>query len=218
MEKRWSKAEIAHLKRNFDSQSIEELAQRFHIDADTVRRKLEELGLGAADASAEAAEVALEDFGQALELLHGGKYTQAAEILERIAADAESMQLADRARQHLAICRSQTSEDTANGDPYLRAVFEKNKGNLEQALELCREQKAADGDERYTYLMASIQALAGADDEALGSLEAAIRLEPKNRIHAYHDPDFETLRGHEEFAELVQASKAEPAEASSASE
>ncbi len=208
MEKRWSKAEIAHLKRNAESQSVEELAQRFHIDADAVRRKLEDLGLGTADASAEAAATALKDFGQALELLHGGKYPQAAEILERIAGNAESMQVADRARQHLKICRSQTSEGIQNGDPYLSAVFEKNNGNLEQALELCQQQKTADSDERYAYLMASIQALAGAESEALGHLEAAIGLEPKNRVHAYHDPDFDALRGHEEFTQLVQSTSA----------
>ncbi len=209
MDKRWSKAEIAHLKRNADSQSIEELAQRFHTDTANVSRKLDELGLGKADAAAKAAKAALEDFGKALELLHGGKYSKAGEIFEQVAADAEDVQLADRARQHLEICRSQTVEDTADGDPYLRAVFEKNNGNLEQALELCQEQKAADADERYAYLMASIQALAGADDEAVGLLEAAIRLEPKNRVHAYHDPDFETLRGNEDFNQLVQVSASE---------
>lgn len=208
MDKRWSKAEIAHLKRHADSQSTEELALRFHTDADTVRRKLEELGLGKADAAAEAAAAALKDFGQALELLYGGKYEQAAEILEQVAGKAEDRQLADRARQHLEICRAHTAEVNENGDPYLRAVFEKNNGNLEQALELCQAQEAADDDERYAYLMASIQALAGADDEALGLLEAAIRLEPKNRVHAYHDPDFENLRGHEEFTQLVQAATA----------
>ena len=208
MDKRWSKAEIAHLKRNAESQSAEELAQRFHTDSDAVRRKLEELGLGSADASTEAAEAVIADFGKALELLHGGKYPQAAELLEQVADNAEDIQLADRARIHLEICRSRAAEDTENGDPYLRAVFEKNNGNLKQALKLCRQQKAEDADERYAYLMASIQALAGADDEALGLLEAAIRLEPKNRVHAFHDPDFESLRGNEEFAQLVQAASA----------
>ncbi len=208
MEKLWSKAEVAHLKRKADSQSIEELAQRFHTDTATVRLKLEELGLGSLDATAADAEAALKSFGEALELLYGREYQQAAELLEKVAGSAEDVQLADRARQHLEICLARTAEDTGNGDPYLRAVFEKNNGNLEQALELCQQQEAADDDERYAYLMASIQALAGADEEALGLLEAAIRLEPKNRVHAYHDPDFESLRDSEEFTQLVQATSA----------
>lgn len=209
MEKRWSKAEIAHLKRHAESQSVEELAQRFHTDSDAVRRKLEELGLGSADPSADAAEAAIQSFGQALQLLYGKKYQQAADLLEKVVASSEDNQLTDRARQHLEICRARTEQEAEDVDPYLRAVLEKNNGNLEQALELCRQQKPADGDERYTYLMASIQALAGAEDEALGLLEAAIQLEPKNRVHAYHDPDFESLHGRDEFAQLVQSAAAE---------
>ena len=204
MEKRWSKAEIAHLKRNADSQSLEELAQRFHTDADVVRHKLDELGLGSGTSGAEAAEAAINDFSRAVELLHDQKYAQAAELLAQVAASADNLLLADRARQHLAICRAKTAEAGGDGDPYLHAVFEKNNGNLERALQLCQEQKAADGDERYAYLMASIQALAGAEDQALELLETAISLEPRNRVHAYHDPDFEALQAREEFAQLTQ--------------
>ena len=204
MEKRWSKAEIAHLKRNADSQSLEELAQRFHTEADAGRRKLDELGLGSGDSGAEAAEAAINDFSRALELLHAKKYDQAAKLLEEVASAAGSRQLADRARQYLAVCRSKTAEPDGDGDPYLRAVFEKNKGNFERALELCQEQGKTAGDERYAYLMASIQALAGDEDEALELLETAISLEPRNRVHAYHDPDFEALQEREEFAELTQ--------------
>ncbi len=207
MDKLWSKAEIAHLKRNAESQSVEELAQRFHTDSDTVRRKLEELGLGAMESSNEAAEAVLANYGKALELLYSEEYAQAGELLEGVIADADNVQIADRARQHLTICQARTQEDSGENDPYLTAVFEKNNGNLDQALELCQE-GGSDDDERYAYLMASIQALAGAEDEALELLEAAIRLEPKNRVHAYHDPDFEALRGHEEFVQLVQAASA----------
>ncbi len=207
MEKLWSKAEIAHLKRKAASQSIEELAQRFHTDATTVRRKLEELGLGSMDASDASTEAALEDFAEALKQLYDGKYPQAAELLENVVANTEDRQLADRARQHIAICTAHTADVVEDEDPYLLAVFEKNNGNFDQALELCQQQKT-DGDERYAYLMASIQALAGDEDQALGLLEDAIRLEPRNRVHAYHDPDFEALRGREEFTQLVQTAPA----------
>ena len=205
MEKRWSKAEIAHLKRNAEKQSVEELAQRFHTDKETVRRKLEELGLGSADADAQAADAALDDFQKACELLAKNKWAQAAKLFEKIAAGAEGLQLADRARQYLAICRSRTEEEDGDSDPYLRAVFEKNQGNLEEALELCRKHGSVKKEERYAYLAASIQALSGAEDEALKLLETAIKLEPKNRVHAYHDPDFEALQASEEFAQLIQA-------------
>ncbi len=205
MEKRWSKAEIAHLKRNAEKQSAEELAQRFHTDTETVRRKLEELGLGSADADAQAADAALDDFQKAFELLSAGKWAPAAKLFEQVAANAEGIQLADRARQYLAVCRSRTEKPQAGGDPYLRAVFEKNQGNLEAALALCKKHGRVTKDEHYAYLAASIHALSGAEDEALKLLETAIKLEPKNRVHAYHDPDFEALQANEDFAQLIQA-------------
>jgi len=205
MEKRWSKAEIAHLKRNAGKQSAEELAQRFHTDSETVRRKLGELGLGSAEADAQAADAALQDFAQALDLLNAKKWAQAAKLLEKVATGAEGIQLADRARQYLAICRSRTAKQDGGGDPYLSAVVEKNQGNLKAALALCKKHGSVTEDERYAYLAASIQALSGAEAEALKLLETAIRLEPKNRVHAYHDPDFEALQASDEFTQLIQA-------------
>ncbi|MCP3963137.1 MAG: hypothetical protein GY719_35300 [bacterium] len=205
MSKRWSKAELAHLKRYAESQSLEELAQRFHTDTESVRQKLEDLGLAGAGTSSADAEAALASFQEALELLHQKKWAKAAKLLEKTAAAAEDIHLADRARQHLEICRQQTDKTKDDADPYLRAVFEKNRGNLDEALALCKKQRGAAKEERYAYLMASIQALSGSEDEALTLLEDAIRLEPKNRVHAYHDPDFLALHGREEFTQLVQA-------------
>ncbi len=206
MAKRWSKAEIAHLKRHAKKQSVEELAQRFHVATDAVRRKLEELGLGATEAGSDAADAAIGDFSKALELVHGHKWQQAAKLLEKVIAETEEVRISDRARQYLEICRLRLDKDkTQDSDPYLHAVFEKNRGNLEGALKLCKKHGAADKEERYAYLMASIRALSGAEDEALELLKTAIRLDPKNRVHAYHDPDFEALQGRDEFAQLIQA-------------
>jgi hypothetical protein len=58
-------------------------------------------------------------------------------------------------------------------------------------------------DERYLYLNASLKALNGDAEDAIEMLRSAIASEPKNRIHAYHDPDFENLEKLEEFQELV---------------
>ncbi len=203
MEKRWSKAEISHLKRNAAAKSHDELARRFHTDAETVRRKLAELGLTGASPLSEA-KAALERFSDALELLHERQWSAAAAAFEAVVAEGDGRQLMDRARQYLAVCRRrQAAEEPAQEDPYLRAVFEKNRGNLTAAFELCRQLGEADRDERVSYLMASLQALSGAEEEALRSLATAIRLESKNRVHAYHDPDFATIKGREEFTKLL---------------
>ncbi len=207
MAKRWSKTEIAHLRRHAGADSIEELALRLHTDGETVRRKLAELGLDAGGSSGDGdANAALAHYTQALQQLHDQSWEAASELLERVIVEADGQQLADRARQYLEACARQIQAEPADEDPYLRAVFEKNDGNLEAALDACRTQ-AAD-DERYAYLMASIKALMGEHDEALDLLAKSIELEPKNRVHAYHDPDFHELRGLEEFSGLVAAAQA----------
>lgn len=206
MEKRWSKTEIAHLKRHAESQSLEELAQRFHTDTDTVRRKLQDLKLVSAEA-ADDTDDALKRYEEGLRLLYDSKWKEAEEIFSALVGDADHPQIADRARQFTELCRQRTGSSPKDVDPYDRAVFEKNRGNLDEARKLAKKLAKVDDDERSAYLMASIEALDGADDRALELLETAIRLEPKNRVHAYHDPDFETIRGSEEFAGLIAAGR-----------
>jgi len=207
MQKRWSKAELNHLKRHAASQSVEELAQRFHTDTETVRRKLQELGLDDRAGSAEKADETLEIYTRGLERLHERDWGEAEALFLKIVQGSENRQLADRARQNLAVCRDRRAEDVTDGDPYLRAVFEKNRGNVEVALQICKKEGKEADDERYAYLLASLKALLGQTEEALSHLENAIRLEPKNRIHAYHDPDFNEVREEERFSALVAESK-----------
>lgn len=205
MEKRWNNAELTDLKRRASNHTTEELALRFRTDAAQVRDKLAELGIEAASPVSEVDKAAIADFDRAVHRLHEQKWSEAIDLFEKVIAETEGMQLADRARQHLEICRQRIEPANEDPDPYLQAVFEKNRGNLEEALALCRANGAADDDAHYAYLMASIQALSGAEDEALELLETAIRLDAKNRVHAFHDPDFKALRGREEFSQLIQA-------------
>lgn len=202
MAKRWSKAEVTHLKRHAASAGLEELAQKLHTDVASVRRKLEELGLTAQGEPETAAE-GLEDYAEALRLMHDGKWKKAVPLLEKVVAETDNRQLADRARQSLETCRRHTAPEVEDADPYLQAVYEKNRGNVAAAFELCRSLDKPEKDERSAYLLASLHSLAGSPDEALEHLKTAIRLEPKNRVHAYHDPDFAELRGREEFASLI---------------
>lgn len=206
MEKRWSKTELTHLKRYVNSQTAEELAQRFHTDVDTVRRKIEELHLGdgAPGSSAESDEE-LRLFEEALKLIFSKEWEKAAKIFEQLESSADHSQLVDRARQFLAVCRERIGGDKFDTEPYLQAVFEKNQGKFADALEICKKHGSSE-EERFVYLEASLHALDGAEEEALKLLTEAIRLDPKNRVHAYHDPDFQNLRGTEEFSSLLASS------------
>ena len=199
MDKLWSKTEVAHLKRS-TSQSLDELAQRFHTSADLVRAKMEELGLMTSAAGHASYEASIEQFGKAASLIHEKKFAEAATILERVVADTDGRHLVDRARQFLTICQQHLDKAPTTEDPYLAAVVEKNRGNLEGALELCGSQGTVESDERFAYLAASIHAMNDDLDAALENLQRAIALEPKNRVHAYHDPDFKSLRGDERYS------------------
>lgn len=145
----------------------------------------------------------LDTFSKALELLHASDWAGAAKRFSEIITQTDSIHLRDRARQMHTICEHQLADDVDIQDPYLSAVFEKNRGNLDRALALVEE--AGTQDERFAFLAASVQSLRGETEEALEHLDNAIRLDPKNRVHAYHDPDFESLRENEGFQSLINA-------------
>jgi len=205
MEKRWQKSELAHLKRHAEDKSVEDLAQRFHTDTVTVERKLEELGLGAGMGGSEVSEQeVLASFEEAIAALHRHDWQRAAGLFEEVIATSDRRQLRDRAQQYLETCRRHEHAGALE-DPFLQAVYEKNRGDYLAALAVCHDHGTNDGDGRFTYLLASLQALTGEPDAALTTLATAIELDSRNRVHAYHDPDFEAIRGREEFARLLAA-------------
>ena len=125
-------------------------------------------------------------------------WTKAAERLEKAIELADRPELADRARQFLAACRQRSAAGQkaapAEVDPFLQAVYEKNRGDFRAALEISRKGGRDQKDDRFAYLVASIHALEDRIEEAAQALAQAVELNPKNRIHAFHDSDFAELR------------------------
>ena len=166
-----------------------------------------------ARATAKAAadiDPALDAFTRALDAFHKKDWAKATELLESVLAESDRPDLSARARQYLVSSR-QKLEETAgakgkakgeDGDPFLRAVIEKNRGDAAAALELCRQGGRDQKDERFAYLAASIHAAEGRTEEAVQGLSRAIELNPKNRVHAFHDPDFAELRKDRDHRQL----------------
>ncbi len=148
---------------------------------------------------ATAADPVLKTFTQALEALHKKSWAKAAKLFENVIESTDLPEVRERARQYLAVCRQHLEEKDGQAqgdeDPFLRALIEKNHGNLAAALEACRQGGRDQKDERFAYLAASIHAAEGRTDEAAKVLARAIELNSKNRIHAFHDSDFAELRG-----------------------
>ncbi len=146
----------------------------------------------------------LEQYEAGLRAMYRQKWAEAAKHFALVAESDES-DLAERARQLLTTCRAkldQSAGDLHGEDPFLLAVVHKNNGEFEEALQICARGGRQSKDERFAYLAASIHALRGEAEEAAKFLELAIALEPKNRIHAYHDADFASVREDAAFSRL----------------
>lgn len=147
-------------------------------------------------------EPAVKLFADGLAALYRKDWPQAEKLLGEVAERRDMPELADRARQLLTAARQKAAEaapapkakDAGEEDPYLRALFEKNRGQLAAALDLCQKDGRDQQDERFAYLAAAIHASENRIEDAARVLTRAIELNPKNRIHAYHDPDFAELR------------------------
>ena len=206
MAKRWKKQEVTYLKRYAEKKRVAELAERFRTNNDEVSRKLTELGLEAIDSAsirAHPPDPQLGVFEKGLRALHQNKWREASKYFEKILDETTESDLAQRSRRYLGVCRQNLARAGArDNDPFLLAVYESNRGNYEEALALCSRGGRQSKDERFAYLAAAVNSLTGDLEKAAKFLALAIELNPKNRIHAYHDSDFETLRDSSEYGHL----------------
>jgi len=161
---------------------------------------------GARAAQSAGPDPALDALTQGLAALQAKDWAKAAERFEEVVRESDRPEVRDRARQYLMASRQKAQGEkpakSAEADPYLLAVYEKNRGNLKEALEISHKGGRDQKDERFAYLTASLHALEGRWDEATQALNKAIELNPKNRIHAFHDPDLAELRKNRDLRPL----------------
>ncbi len=207
MAKRWKPQEITYLKRYSKSRELDELAKRFKTKPEEVEKKLKELVLTTKDGRGikPRRQIHLVDeFERGLKAFDKGKYREAEKHFKRVQKETGDIDLAARARRYLLICDSKVSKkkQARAEDPFLEAVYERNRGNFEEALAICSRGGRQSKDERFAYLAASIYAVMEDKENAVKYLQLAIELNPKNRIHAFHETDFEVLRSDPELREL----------------
>jgi tetratricopeptide (TPR) repeat protein len=190
MSKRWTKVEVAFLEKHSGDKSVDELATRFKTDAGTVQAKLDELRK---KSGAAGADDAVQLYQEGVAALYAGDWAKAVEHLDRAAEDGGS--LAARARQFAAMARQRAAATEAESpeDPWVRAVYDKNRGALDEALAACLAKGRADKDGRFAYLAAVVCSLRGDLDGGRAHLARAVELDSRNRAHALHDPDLRPL-------------------------
>lgn len=210
MAKRWQKDELTYLKQHGGSQSLKQLATHFGTEESVIEEKLKELGVTrkveTARTYGDATSVSW--LASGLEQLQRSEWQKAAELFDRVIAEDDGP-LAARARQFLVVCRKRAAATAPKAEPaaqdsFLEAVYHRNRGDLEAALEAARRGGRDKKDARHAYLAAAILAAGGRLDEAAAALTLAIELDSKNRIHAFHDADFAELRRASEHRPLFE--------------
>ena len=207
MAKRWKPQEITYLKRYAKVRLLKELAERFKTTPEEVLKQLKIQQLGTKDGHGyieRPPDPLVAVYERGMKGLHRGNWKAAARDFQRVVDESSEPDLVGQARRYLRTCKERLGEGAKKGedDPFLTAVYERNRGNLDEALAICSRGGRQSKDERFAYLAASIYALMEDREKAGSFLSLAIELNPKNRIHAFHDADFEALRADPEYKQL----------------
>ncbi len=209
MAKRWKPADITYLKRYAAKRRLAELAERFKTDSATVEAKLTEIGKPALDmvvAPNLADDPDVKRFERAVKATYQKKWREAAKMLEQVRRDTDLPSLAEQARRFLSVCEERLAKTSKSAvDPFLEAVFLRNRGELDQALQICSRSGRAMKDERFAYLAAAIHAAQGNHAKAGEFLGKAIEANERNRIVALRDEDFDSMRNDPDYSSLFVA-------------
>ena len=127
------------------------------------------------------------------------------DILEKFGDQAE---IAARARTYLAICEQRLARAPSvprNPDAlYDQGVFELNKGNTREAIDLFdKALKVEPRADHILYSLAAAYARLNETTRAIDALRRAINIRSVHRPHARRDLDFASLRSNEDFQQLT---------------
>lgn len=209
MTKTWRKEDITYAKRYASKRKLDELSSRFGADPQQVQTFLTEHKLKSKDGFGFLEpwrDPAFDDFESGLEAFHGGRLAAARKLFDKVISECDQPELRQRSRTYLALCDHPAGAGSGGApeDAYLEALAARNNGDFATALSMCAAGGRRAKDERFAYLAAAVNALSGSADDAFELLGVAIELNPENRVHAFHDSDFEALHADERFAALFE--------------
>jgi tetratricopeptide (TPR) repeat protein len=150
---------------------------------------------------------AYQHYQAAVLLLQQGKYEKALAAFEKLLPIAPPTIL-ERCQMYVSTCQRQLEKpDLAFLTPeehYDYAVSQLNTGYYEEAREQFNSILAAHPDADYAfYGLALLDAITGRSQDCLRSLSRAIELNPKNRLQARVDNDFQSMVDDPRFTELL---------------
>ncbi len=175
--------------------------------AATSRKKSTIAAVASGGLTAAALAAAFQHYESAVQLLQGGKYEKALAAFEKLLASSPP-ELAERCKMYVATCKRQLVQSQLSfaspEEHYDYAVSQLNTGYYEEAREhfnrILEEFPEAD---YALYGLALLDSITGRSQECLKNLARAIELNPKNRLQARADNDFQSMVDDPRFTELL---------------
>lgn len=149
----------------------------------------------------------LANYEVAVRLMQEGKFEKARSSFEKLLA-AGAGNLSDRIRMYISASTTQLSREKASftnhEEHYDYAVSLLNDGHYEDAKEQFQEILKQNADADYAfYGLAVLASMTGDSHTCLEHLTEAIRRNPRNRIQARADSDFQDMADDPRFTELL---------------
>jgi tetratricopeptide (TPR) repeat protein len=150
---------------------------------------------------------AFQQYQAAVQLLQQGKYDRALSAFEKLPSSAPP-EILERTRMYIATCKRQMDQShlafQTAGERYDYAISQLNQGYYEEAREQLNGVVADDPQADYAlYGLAVLDSITGHPQDCLDNLARAIDLNPKNRLQARSDNDFQSMLDDPRFTELL---------------
>jgi len=150
---------------------------------------------------------AFQQYQAAVQLLQQGKYDKAMAAFEKLLPSAPS-EILERTRMYIATCKRQMDQShlafLSPEERYDYAISQLNQGYFEEAREQLNGVISDDPQADYAYYgLAVLDSITGHPQECLDNLARAIELNPKNRLQARSDNDFQSMVDDPRFTELL---------------
>ena len=148
-----------------------------------------------------------QQYQAAVQLVQQGKFDKAIAAFEKVMPSAPP-EIVERCRMYVVSCRRQLDRQglafLTSGERYDYAVSLINTGDFEEATNQLKGILADDpGADFAHYGLALLYSITGKTQDCLDSLSQAIELNPKNRLQARSDNDFQSMVDDPRFTELL---------------
>jgi tetratricopeptide (TPR) repeat protein len=146
-------------------------------------------------------------YESALKLMHDRKFDRAKVAFEDLLPNAPQ-HIADRIRVHLTACRARLNDSQpvpkSAEEQYDYAVILMNKGRLDDARAHLEKLVKGWPEADFAYYgLAVLSCQSNKSEDALRNLQRAIELNPRNRLQARNDTDFQNMADDPRFTELL---------------